>query len=227
MIAPVTEDNLMQAAAVHAAAWQASHASFCTPEFVALHTPKRQASYLRRKLDAGSALFLLSDPDPIGTVSVTGNLIEDLYVLPERQNRGFGTALLRFAVEQCSGTPSLWILENNLRAKALYERLGFRETGNRKIAKNGLDEIELALAEQTMETARLRIDCIRETDKADCSLDVSADTSSTASQVKLAATWHARHDTASLSDLYGNETAPSMRLSLTISIVINSLKRMQ
>ena len=40
-----------------------------------------------------------------------------------------GTNLLQFAVEKCNGIPTLWILENNIRAKRLYHRLGFRETG--------------------------------------------------------------------------------------------------
>lgn len=44
MITKVTEENLMQAAAVHAKAWRASHAFFCSPEFVSAHTAQRQAS---------------------------------------------------------------------------------------------------------------------------------------------------------------------------------------
>ena len=92
----------------------------------------------------GSRIFLLLGGEPAGIVSVTGNLIEDLYVLPAFQNRGYGTLLLRWAVKQCIGTPTLWILENNQRAARLYRREGFTETGRRNRITDGLDEVEFA-----------------------------------------------------------------------------------
>ncbi|MBE7005113.1 MAG: GNAT family N-acetyltransferase [Ruminococcaceae bacterium] len=129
---PVDESNLAAAGAVHSAAWQASHCSFCAPDFVAARTPERQTQYLREKLERGAKLFLLLADKPAGVVSVTGSLIEDLYVLPERQNQGYGTKLLQYAAKQCEGTPTLWVLENNTRAAKLYERLGFRRSGAQK-----------------------------------------------------------------------------------------------
>ena len=145
MIIPVTEMNLTQAAAVHSAAWKESHRAFCTPEFVELHTPERQMKYLQSKMDGGAKLFLLVENGPVGIVSVTDSLIEDLYVLPEKQNRGYGTKLLEFAVSLCTDTPTLWILENNTNAERLYLRTGFQKTGRKHSVTNGLDEIEYAL----------------------------------------------------------------------------------
>jgi GNAT superfamily N-acetyltransferase len=72
-------------------------------------------------------------------------LIEDLYVLPEKQNQGYGTELLRFAIDKCEGNPRLWILENNKGAERLYHRMGFVETGNVNSIDKGLDEIEFML----------------------------------------------------------------------------------
>ncbi len=175
MIVPVDASNIADAAAVHAAAWRASHCAFCTPEFVALHTAERQAAYLQTKLDAGSRFFLLVDDQPVGVVSVTGDLIEDLYVLPEQQGRGYGTKLLRFAAAICPGTPMLWILENNAGARRLYARLGFFETGNRKVTPGGLDEIELVQKPERMETKRLILDRIKETDQEDYFNSISHD----------------------------------------------------
>ena len=143
-IVPVGESNLAAAGAVHAAAWQASHASFCAPDFVAARTPERQSAYLRDKLAKGARLYLLLADRPLGVVSVTGSVIEDLYVLPERQNRGYGTRLLRHAIAQCDGTPTLWILENNAGAARLYERLGFAPTG-RRMDGGRLAELEYQL----------------------------------------------------------------------------------
>ena len=175
MIIPVDQTNLSEAAAVHAAAWRDSHRAFCTPEFIEQHTTERQAAYLQRKLDAKSRIFMLVEDEPKGVVSVTGSLIEDLYVLPEQQGRGYGTKLLRFAAAIADGTPTLWILENNAGARRLYERLGFLETGSRKITPGGLDEIELALKPERMETERLILDRIKETDKEDYFNNISHD----------------------------------------------------
>lgn len=145
MIVPVDDTNLLQAAAVHAASWCESHRSFCSPDFVAAHTVEHQHDYLRKKIQNGSRLYLLVEGVPAGVVSVTGSLIEDLYVIPEMQGRGLGTQLLEYAIGQCTGTPTLWILENNDRAAQLYRRMGFRETGRAGRISDELDEIEFAL----------------------------------------------------------------------------------
>ena len=151
MTVPVDEFNIHQAAAVHSVSWQDSHRSFCAADFVALHTPERQREYLLQKLRRGSQIYMLVEDVPVGVVSVTGSLIEDLYILPEHQNRGYGSILLKYAVSRCSGTPTLWILENNVNAKRLYCRMGFRETGNRNNITDGLDEIEFALIKKQEE----------------------------------------------------------------------------
>ena len=141
-LVPVDRGNVSLAAGIHSASWQASHRAFCTAEFVALHTPGRQQNYILDKMEKGSRFYLLYDDAPVGIVSVAGDLIEDLYVLPERQNRGYGTRLLREAMARCDGAPVLWILENNDGARRLYEREGFRPTGRRSAIADGLDEIE-------------------------------------------------------------------------------------
>ena len=88
---------------------------------------------------------MLVDEEPVGVVSVTDSLIEDLYILPEKQNMGYGTKLLQFAIGQCPGTPSLWILENNVNAERLYCRMGFTKTGRINAITDTLAEIEFAL----------------------------------------------------------------------------------
>lgn len=141
----VDEALLDAASEVHAESWRASHAEFCAPDFVATHTARRQRAYLRRKMENGSRYFLLCAPEPVGIVSVNGNLIEDLYVLPSRQGKGYGTALLCHAVRACAGSPTLWILETNQRARRLYERLGFRPTGAVNRNNGPLAEIEFVM----------------------------------------------------------------------------------
>ena len=145
MIVPVDETNILEAALIHSISWQDSHRSFCSPDFVALHTLERQRAYLRGKMDKGSKVYMLVKDRPVGVVSVTGSLIEDLYILPEMQNKGYGTELLQFAISLCPDTPTLWILENNVGAARLYRRMGFKETGNMNAITDKLAEIEFSL----------------------------------------------------------------------------------
>ena len=49
-------------------------------------------------MNSGSKCYMLVEDEPIGIVSVTGSLIEDLYILPQKQNKGYGTKLLQFAI---------------------------------------------------------------------------------------------------------------------------------
>jgi GNAT superfamily N-acetyltransferase len=144
-IQPVTEASLPEAGRIHALSWRESHRSFCGADFVALHTPERQTAYLRPYFERGE-LYLLTAEKPAGIVSVSGSMIENLYVLPEEQGKGYGTALLQFALTRCAGTPVLWILENNVRARRLYERWGFRDTGRSNRLSESLSEVELSLA---------------------------------------------------------------------------------
>lgn len=146
MIVPVDQRNVLQAATVHSIAWIASHRSFCASDFVAVHTPERQRQYVLDKMRQGSRFFLLVDDLPVGVVSVNGCLIEDLYVLPEKQRQGYGTKLLQFAIEKCGGVSTLWILENNRNALRFYEKHGFRLTGRINRITDGLSELELAFS---------------------------------------------------------------------------------
>lgn len=142
MIIPVDQGNLSLAASIHAEAWRASHCEFCSPEFVAAHTVERQKNYLQNELIAGKQMYMLYTPHPVGIVSIWNNLIENLYVSPAEQNKGYGKQLLDYAVSQCTGIPTLWALSNNP-AIHLYERCGFYASGHQKPLKNSLYEIEM------------------------------------------------------------------------------------
>ena len=145
IIIPVDKTNIMQAATIHSVSWRESHRAFCTYAFIEKHTPARQLEYLQNKINGGTKFYMMADEKPAGIVSVTGSLIEDLYVLPNMQGRGYGTALLQFAITQCTNTPALWILENNTGAERLYHQMGFQRTGKRNCITTGLDEIEMQL----------------------------------------------------------------------------------
>lgn len=144
MIVSVDKTNLLQAATIHSISWKEAHRTFCTPDFIESHTPDRQWNYLYNKMNSGTKVYMLVEEKPIGIVSVTNSLIADFYVLPDMQNMGYGTKLLQYAIDQCTDTPTLWILENNTDAERLYRRMGFMRTGRRNALTSDLDEIEFA-----------------------------------------------------------------------------------
>ena len=141
----VTELNIADAGRIHSESWKESHRSFCSAEFVEKHTPAAQADFLCREMNTGETIYMLIDNYPVGIVSVYGSLIENLYILPSEQRKGYGSQLLDYAIRHCSGTPCLWILNNNEGAYRLYSKNGFKETGNRKQLNDTLYEMELSL----------------------------------------------------------------------------------
>ena len=56
--------------------------------------------------------------------------LDDLYVLPEFQNRGIGSEILKKCIAESENSIYLYVFSRNTRAIALYERFGFtvRET---------------------------------------------------------------------------------------------------
>ncbi len=145
MIIKVAGELLRDAAQIHAEAWKSSHEAFCSPAFVAEHTVDRQAAFLQRELSCGKKLYMLIEEFPVGIVSLHGDLIENLYILPSEQRKGYGTKLLRFAIGQCENSPTVWVLSNNLAAKRLYKKHDFQPTGRHKYLREGLFEIELKI----------------------------------------------------------------------------------
>lgn len=141
----ITKKNLDTAAEIHAISWRESHKAFCSEEFVKAHTTERQMQYIEQEIERGKQFYMLVDAKAKGIVSVDHNVIENLYVLPSEQRKGYGTKLLHYAEQKCHGTPTLWILSNNDVAKHLYIKHGYSFTGNMKPLKNELQELEMHL----------------------------------------------------------------------------------
>lgn len=143
MIVEVNEQNLAVAGHIHSEAWKQSHRAFCSVAFIEKHTAAAQTDYLRDQIKQGKRIFLLTEDTPIGIVSVHEELIENLYVLPSQQNKGYGTQLLQFAIRQCSKEARLWLLSNNEGAYRLYAKHGFIKTGQVHRLNETLYEIEM------------------------------------------------------------------------------------
>ncbi|NPA75179.1 MAG: GNAT family N-acetyltransferase [Euryarchaeota archaeon] len=75
-------------------------------------------------------IFYSWNSSPLETRKKVG-MIYDLYVVPEFRNRGLGTALLQYALNDMQSNGAqlvrLTVLSNNKKAISLYRKLGFAE----------------------------------------------------------------------------------------------------
>ena len=136
LISLVNESNYQDALEVYTASWQASHTDICSPEFL---ENRDYAGYLRKKL---GNLYLISDNGPAGVFCLDGENFGDLYIHPNHQSRGYGTACVRYAIGQ-SQRLRLTVLSTNTAAINLYKKMGFRFTDNDIPLRNGLWEREM------------------------------------------------------------------------------------
>ena len=135
-----TEEDFRAAGGILSHASQASR-GFCSPDFLARHTPEEWTEHLK---EGGKRVFTIENSGKVlGLVSLRGSKIGDLNVLPEAQGLGYGRLLLDFAVRQAEGTPNLWLPEGGTAAQRFFEAADFAFTGGEKHAGN-LAEREMA-----------------------------------------------------------------------------------
>ena len=136
LITLVNESTFEEAVSVYTASWQESHRDICTPEFL---RNRDYAGYLRNKM---VDLYLLYDNLPVGIFSLAGENFGDLYIHPCYQRRGYGSCCIAYAMTMCKRL-RLTVLSSNFTAIRLYEKSGFRFTGNDRILKDDLLEREM------------------------------------------------------------------------------------
>ena len=74
-------------------------------------------------------VYILKDSDvSMGTVTVSGDNINRLFVLPEYQHRGYGKALLDFAEDKILESYDHVQIDASFPAKRIYRMRGYRET---------------------------------------------------------------------------------------------------
>ncbi|MDD6794396.1 MAG: GNAT family N-acetyltransferase [Clostridiaceae bacterium] len=146
MIVQVTDKNIEEAGRIHSLSWCDSHKDFCTDSFIKQHSVENQIKYLKNEVEQGKKLFMLVEDKGVGIGSIDdGDMIENLYILPEMQHKGYGTKILKFLMSKCKGTPSLWILENNVKAYNLYSKYGFVKSGKVHKLSEDISELEMVL----------------------------------------------------------------------------------
>lgn len=83
--------------------------------------------HIRADLNSGKTYLLREDEIIAGTVTVSGNEINRLFVLPQYQHRGYGRALLDFAERNILSRYDTVRLDASFPAKQIYRKRGYRE----------------------------------------------------------------------------------------------------
>ncbi len=121
----LSQSEMAQAAIIHRTAFDAR-----LPWLAGLHTPDEDRAYFRDHVFAACEVWGAIEDDVIGFIAFREGWVDQLYVLPERQNQGVGRALLNIA-KATAARLQLWTFQRNALARRFYEGQGFvavRET---------------------------------------------------------------------------------------------------
>ena len=92
-----------------------------------LYTDEETRTFIRDVLLPNNEVWVAEDGGRvIGFLGLWGDVVSHLWVLPDRQNLGVGTALLTLAKERRPSGLQLQVYQQNVGARRLYERHGFK-----------------------------------------------------------------------------------------------------
>ena len=95
-----------------------------------------------KDIEAGNTYILLENEEIIGTGTKTENHITRVYILPEYQNKGYGTFIMKKLEEIISENYDCVIIDASLPACRLYSHLGYQTVDHGIWAcKNGVIQI--------------------------------------------------------------------------------------
>jgi ribosomal protein S18 acetylase RimI-like enzyme len=98
------------------------------PDFEARkgHSAEEDRDYFRAVVQVKNDLWVAEvDGRPAAFMAIAGDFIDQLYVAPEHQRQGLGTALLGHARELSPSGLRLFTMQFNTNARAFYEKHGF------------------------------------------------------------------------------------------------------
>lgn len=148
-IRPATPDDLETIAHLHVASWLSAYRGILPDEVLdKLDPADRLHDWLRWfEVPEANTFAALERRKLVGFARVVpvrsggetppgAGEISHLYVAPDSQSMGVGQALLARSFEDIVGRglqrAVLWVIEKNYRARAFYERAGFRLDGARR-----------------------------------------------------------------------------------------------
>jgi putative acetyltransferase len=95
------------------------------PWLPVLHTPEEDEAWFRSSL-AGESYVFVEEGSTLGYAVLREDELHDLYVAPDAQGRGVGSALFDRLREARPRGFTLWVFRDNVRARGFYEARGCR-----------------------------------------------------------------------------------------------------
>ena len=92
--------------------------------FPKLHTEEEDLAFVRGFIESAETWVATEGARIVGLASIRSDWLDHLYVDPELQNRGIGSALLARVKAQCPKGFKLWTFQANDGARRFYERHG-------------------------------------------------------------------------------------------------------
>jgi hypothetical protein len=157
-IRPATKEDIPDIARIHVEGWQGAYQGLIDQDYIdSQNLEKRTADWTEWLQDETVTRLLAIQDDkfvgfiafgplrtaPPGTSKIRpaySSEIYGLYLMPEYFRQGVGTALIKQAVEdlkyQKYQSTCLWVLKDNKRACAFYEKMGGQRIG-KKIVEFG------------------------------------------------------------------------------------------
>ena len=104
-------------------------------------------------IENGIVWLLEEDGCLVGTVTVKGNAVNRLFVLPQHQSSGYGSQLMDFAENKIAEKFNYVHIDSSLAAKQMYLKYGYREKKTCRIPADNddiliYDEMEKQVAKQ-------------------------------------------------------------------------------
>jgi GNAT superfamily N-acetyltransferase len=152
-IAP--EDDLDAISRIYVRSWKAAYKGIVPQDYLD-ELPETKWSQVIAKSE-WTSLVLIEDGEMIGASAVSpgrdtamadwGEIIS-IYLLPEYFGKGYGKPLLKAAIAELKAMGHsfiyLWVLEENGRARAFYEKNGFTASPDRHVDSiGGKDLVEV------------------------------------------------------------------------------------
>jgi GNAT superfamily N-acetyltransferase len=141
-ITVVRAEDATALAAIHVAARRSA-----MPYLPELHTEEEIRRWFTRRIQEVPDGFRVARAvgQPVGYMFLYEDKLDDVYVVPDWQGRGVGSALLATAKSLSPRRLELSTFQRNARARAFYEARGFREVG-RTDGKNqeGVPDVQYA-----------------------------------------------------------------------------------
>ena len=96
---------------------------------------------IKADIEAGNVYILEDESKAAGTVTINGNHITRLFVLPECQHKGYGRYMMDFAEEKIAKEHKTIELDASFPAKRIYLKRGYKEIEYNTIETDNGDKL--------------------------------------------------------------------------------------